>query len=227
MLLRLILSLFLLFSFGACADDAEKTADDTANADKCATDNGGCGDSTFYTCTNNEGADPTCADIDECATDNGGCGDSTYYECHNLVGAGAKCSPNDGDGNSTAGWWDPDFNCDQSNETDEEALCDQWWEEEAWGCEELIYGECTNTNPLAMCWCGPCDEDCVEMTPQQYCTIGCGCQDLDLPCGYRADCPDDPTDLDDLYPCHVDDPDREFCLENGIDCDGDGWPDIW
>lgn len=64
MLLRLILSLFLLFSFGACTDDAEETAveetavEETAAVDKCATDNGGCGDSTFYAFTNNKGTDP-------------------------------------------------------------------------------------------------------------------------------------------------------------------------
>lgn len=32
--------------------------------DECANDNGGCGDSTFYSCTNNDGAPPTCTDID-------------------------------------------------------------------------------------------------------------------------------------------------------------------
>ena len=31
-------------------------------------------DATYYTCSNNAGADPTCADIDECATNNGNCG---------------------------------------------------------------------------------------------------------------------------------------------------------
>merc|ERR1740121_3122297 len=43
----------------------------------------------FYTCTNNDGAAPTCADIDECANNNGGCGDCT---CTNNDGAAPTCT---------------------------------------------------------------------------------------------------------------------------------------
>ena len=60
-----------------------------ADIDECATDNGGCGDATYYSCTNNAGAVPTCVDIDECATDNGGCGDAT---CVNNEGTAPTCS---------------------------------------------------------------------------------------------------------------------------------------
>merc|ERR1719237_1559395 len=42
----------------------------------------------FYTCTNNPGSAPTCADIDECATNNGGCGDCT---CTNNDGGTTPC----------------------------------------------------------------------------------------------------------------------------------------
>jgi hypothetical protein len=61
-------------------------------SDPCLSDNGGCGDATYYTCTNNDGAPATCADIDECLSDNGGCGDATYYTCTNHDGASATCA---------------------------------------------------------------------------------------------------------------------------------------
>ena len=54
--------------------------------------NGGCGSATFFTCTNNVGAGPTCADINECLTNNGGCGSPTQYTCVNNVGAGPTCA---------------------------------------------------------------------------------------------------------------------------------------
>merc|ERR1712241_288245 len=57
--------------------------------DECATNNGGCGDAKFYSCTNNDGAAPSCADINECATNNGGCGDCT---CTNNDGAAPTCT---------------------------------------------------------------------------------------------------------------------------------------
>ena len=49
--------------FGGCDD-----------IDECATNNGGCGDPSFYQCTNQPGGAPLCMDIDECAAFNGGCG---------------------------------------------------------------------------------------------------------------------------------------------------------
>lgn len=59
--------------------------------DECATNNGDCGSSTYYSCTNNDAAAPTCADIDECAVDNGNCGDPAYVTCLNKVGAPPQC----------------------------------------------------------------------------------------------------------------------------------------
>jgi hypothetical protein len=60
--------------------------------DECATDNGACGDALFWTCTNNEGADPNCTDIDECAEDNGDCGNAEFWICTNNEGAAATCT---------------------------------------------------------------------------------------------------------------------------------------
>merc|ERR1739838_686382 len=69
-----------------------------ADIDECATNNGGCGDAKFWSCTNNDCAAPTCADIDECATNNGGCGDATFYSCTNNVGAAPTCACTNNDG---------------------------------------------------------------------------------------------------------------------------------
>jgi hypothetical protein len=62
-----------------------------ADIDECATNNGECGDATYYACTNNAGGAPTCADIDECATNNGECGDAIYITCTNNEGAAPTC----------------------------------------------------------------------------------------------------------------------------------------
>jgi hypothetical protein len=62
------------------------------DVNECATNNGGCGNATYWRCTNNVGAPPTCADINECATNNGGCGNATYWNCTNNVGAPPTCS---------------------------------------------------------------------------------------------------------------------------------------
>jgi len=58
---------------------------------ECATNNGGCGNATYWTCTNNIGAPPSCMDINECATNNGGCGNATYWTCTNNIGAPPSC----------------------------------------------------------------------------------------------------------------------------------------
>ena len=60
--------------------------------DPCTIDNGNCGDPSYFTCTNNEGADPTCADIDECLVNNGDCGDPSYFTCTNNEGADPTCT---------------------------------------------------------------------------------------------------------------------------------------
>jgi hypothetical protein len=90
-------------------DGGEQTSDaGSGSTDSCATDNGGCGDPQFYTCTESEDSVPHCADIDECATNNGNCGNTTYYKCTNNVGASPtctdidECSTNNGNcGNAT------------------------------------------------------------------------------------------------------------------------------
>ncbi|PKN54776.1 MAG: hypothetical protein CVU56_24675, partial [Deltaproteobacteria bacterium HGW-Deltaproteobacteria-14] len=51
-----------------------------------------CGSATYYRCTNNTGAAPSCADIDECATANGGCGSATYVTCTNNTGGPPTCT---------------------------------------------------------------------------------------------------------------------------------------
>ena len=71
----------LCFSIPSC----ESCKEDTPTPEACSVDNGGCGDATYYSCTNNEGAAATCADIDECATDNGGC--DANATCTNTVGS--------------------------------------------------------------------------------------------------------------------------------------------
>ena len=60
------------------------------DVDECLSANGGCGDATYYSCTNQIGAAPTCADIDECAINNGGCGDAAW-NCINRVGEAPEC----------------------------------------------------------------------------------------------------------------------------------------
>jgi hypothetical protein len=102
-----------------------------ADIDECATDNGGCGSATFFTCANNVGAAPTCADIDECATMNGGCAQT----CTNSVG-GFACSCGSGytlnaDGRS----------CDDVNE----CLTDNG------GCD--VNATCSNTDGSRTCTC--------------------------------------------------------------------------
>ena len=67
-------------------------ADGCQKDDECAEDNGGCGSPTYFTCTNNTGAPPTCKDIDECAKDNGGCSTVPMATCTNRMGAAPSCA---------------------------------------------------------------------------------------------------------------------------------------
>jgi hypothetical protein len=69
-------------SAGTGGDGDIDAGDEDAGAVTCDTDNGGCGDPAFYTCTDHAGAAPTCADIDECAADTDGCSQS----CANTIG---------------------------------------------------------------------------------------------------------------------------------------------
>ena len=59
-------------SFTCVCNSGWEGADGTSctDIDECATDNGGCGNSIYNSCTNNVGAAATCSDIDECATNN-------------------------------------------------------------------------------------------------------------------------------------------------------------
>jgi hypothetical protein len=75
----------------ACSSGFSGDGRACADTDECLTNNGGCGDATYFTCTNNVGAGPTCSDINECLTNNGGCGDATYFTCTNNAGAGPTC----------------------------------------------------------------------------------------------------------------------------------------
>jgi hypothetical protein len=68
------------------------TTDHPSDVNECESDNGGCGDSTYWLCENNPGTDPTCSDIDECDTDNGGCGDPSHWRCENNLGTRPTCS---------------------------------------------------------------------------------------------------------------------------------------
>ena len=80
----------------ACANyyEGDGTVNGTGCSDinECNTNNGGCGDPTYFSCTNNIGEAPTCDDIDECATNNGGCGSATYWTCTNNVGGAPTCT---------------------------------------------------------------------------------------------------------------------------------------
>ena len=77
----------------ACASGFTRQGADCVDVDECAVDNGGCGDPTYVTCTNNVGATPGCVDIDECAVDNGGCGDPASVTCTNALAAPPWCGP--------------------------------------------------------------------------------------------------------------------------------------
>ena len=92
---------------GICdeAEDAASCPDDCEEAPEGCEANGAgenfCGDAAFWTCTENDGADPTCEDINECDTDNGGCGERT---CINNEGAAPTC---EGDVVDRSTWVDP------------------------------------------------------------------------------------------------------------------------
>lgn len=58
--------------------------------DECAIDNGGCGDATYFHCSNRPGPQPHCEDIDECAAPDACHG----YACTNLRGAPPLCASN-------------------------------------------------------------------------------------------------------------------------------------
>ena len=60
--------------------------------DECETNNGDCGDSVYYSCTNNTGAAPTCADIDECAGEGGGNPCDINATCNNVDGDAPTCT---------------------------------------------------------------------------------------------------------------------------------------
>jgi hypothetical protein len=75
---------------GGNNDASIDSGTDAADINECLVNNGGCGDATFYSCTNNPGAAPTCADINECLTNNGGCDSLTT--CTNNAGAAPTCS---------------------------------------------------------------------------------------------------------------------------------------
>ncbi len=62
------------------------------DVDECLTNNGNCGNSTYFTCANNIGAVPTCTDIDECLTNNGNCGNPAYFTCANNIGSVPTCT---------------------------------------------------------------------------------------------------------------------------------------
>jgi uncharacterized protein YjbI with pentapeptide repeats len=59
------------------------------DVNECITDNGGCGDSAYWSCQNSKGSF-TCKDKDECLTNNGGCGENA--QCSNIEGAAPECS---------------------------------------------------------------------------------------------------------------------------------------
>jgi hypothetical protein len=66
---------------------SDGSTDAATTASPCRTNNGGCGDPKYATCSNQTGS-ATCAAVDVCSTDNGGCGGR---ECSNNVGAPPTC----------------------------------------------------------------------------------------------------------------------------------------
>ncbi len=64
-----------------------------SDINECLVSNGGCGDATFFACTNQVGGPASCADIDECTVQpNGACGSVTFITCQNVVGGPAVCT---------------------------------------------------------------------------------------------------------------------------------------
>ncbi len=133
-----------------CKEFYEGDGETCTDIDECLTDNGGCGDATYWDCENNEGAAPTCSDIDECATDNGGCGDATYWDCENNEGAVPTCSDidecaTDNGGCGSATYWDCDNNegaAPTCSDIDECAT-------DNGGCGSATYWDCDNNEGAA------------------------------------------------------------------------------
>jgi formylglycine-generating enzyme required for sulfatase activity len=136
---------------GACAD-----------VDECLTDNGGCGDAMYFSCTNNEGSAAACDDIDECLTDNGGCGDAMYFSCTNNEGSAAACddideclTDNGGCGENTT--------CANQSGAAPLCVCDPGYIESGAGCEacsacnadQFTTATCSGTVDTA---CAACQE---------------------------------------------------------------------
>ncbi|MFC1611921.1 hypothetical protein ACFL6C_13240 [Myxococcota bacterium] len=159
--------------------------------------NGGCGSATYWTCTNNSGANPTCTDIDECATNNGDCGNATFWTCTNNSGTNPtctdidECATNNGDCGSATYWIctnNPGAN-PTCTDIDECATNNG-------DCGSATYWTCTN-NPGADPTCTDIDEcatnngDCGSAT-YWTCTNNPGaaptCTDIDECATNNGDC---------------------------------------
>jgi hypothetical protein len=173
--------------------------------DECKTNNGGCGDSSAFKCTNVVGASPTCTDIDECETKTAKC--SLDADCKNTTG-GYKCTCKPGfQGDGEA--------CTDLDECKTSSPC---------GVNSL----CINTSGSFECLCKKgyvkADQACVDIDECKggtaYCSPNAKC--TNVPGDYTCDC--NPGYKGDGIQCDVDKTCSPTCDQNAACVGVDGQP---